>query len=141
MLAFLIQSFSLQFSSPALFLTSRKDTCWIKLKASDGWEQPFAKGKQRLSIQEQAERFSFSKQLTWDLLLFGKEDAFPTVQHLSEAAAKELSRCRSRQRGTILCQASQVNEVVCFSAGKMGREFVTVTEHVTERWFCFRCLS
>ena len=76
----------------------------------------------------------------WDLLLFGKKDAFPTVQHLSEAAsvAKELSRRQSMQRGTILCQASQVNEVVCFSARKIGREFVVVTEHVIERCLCFR---
>ena len=78
----------------------------------------------------------------WDLLFFGKKDAFPTVQHLSEAAsvAKELSRHQSMQRGTILCQASQVNEVVCFSARKTGREFVVVTEHVIERCLCFRAL-
>lgn len=83
---------------------SRKDTRWIKLKASDGWEQTLAKGKQLLSIQEQAEHFSFCKQLMWDQLLFGKEDAFPTMQHLSEAAAvaEELSRCQS-SKGARFC--------------------------------------
>lgn len=67
-----------------------------------------------------------------DQLLFGKEDAFPTVQHLSEAAdaAEELSRCQPRQRSPILCQASQVNEVVCFG---VGREFDVVTEHVIQK--------
>lgn len=95
-------------------------------------EQTLAQSKQLLSIQEQAEHFSFCKQLTGDQLLFGKEDAFPTVQHLSEAAdaAEELSRCQPRQRSPILCQASQVNELVCFG---VGREFDVATEHVIQK--------
>lgn len=72
LLAFLVQSFPLQFSSLALFfLMSREDTRWIKLEGSDSWEQTLAKGKQLLSIQEQAEHFSFCKQLMWDLLSLG----------------------------------------------------------------------
>ncbi|XP_010186616.1 PREDICTED: fibroblast growth factor 13-like [Mesitornis unicolor] len=53
------------------------------------------------------------------------------MPHLSEAAAvaKDLSRCQSRQRHLILCQVNQVNEVICFSARKIGREFGV--EHFT----------
>lgn len=60
----------LQFSSPALFVTRRKDTHWIKLKARDRWEQTLPKGEQLLGIEEQAEHFSFCKQLVWELFLW-----------------------------------------------------------------------
>lgn len=42
---------------------------------------------QLLSIQVQAKRFSFCKQLVRDHHFFGTEEAFPTVQLLLEATA------------------------------------------------------
>lgn len=73
-----------------------------------GGNKHLRKGKRLLSIRERAEPFSFCRQLRWDQLLLGEEDAFPSLQHLPEA--EELSRGRSGRSGTVLRRARRVNE-------------------------------